>query len=393
MREQHTAQSAKPAESMLFGHRMTLFTLLGFRVQLDMSWLFLALLITWSLAKGFFPVETPGLPVATYWRMGTVGTIGLFFSLVLHELSHSLVARRFGMTIRGITLFIFGGVAELADEPPSAKAELWTAVAGPAMSLLIGALFATVAGFGAERGWPPPAVGVSAYLGTINFVLAVFNLVPAYPLDGGRVLRAALWRWKADLHWATRQASRIGGGFAFLLMAAGLLQLFGGNFIAGVWWFLIGLFLRSASTSSYTQLLAREMLAGKPVSDFMTAHPITVPSTLPLGELVEDYIYKHHHDQYPVVDGGTLIGAAGARQVAPVPRADWPRRTIADIVVAVSPLNTVEADADASRALALMSSTGNSRLLVVRQGALVGILTLKDLLKLLALRAQLEEGR
>jgi Zn-dependent protease/CBS domain-containing protein len=393
MREQHVAQSTEPTGGMFFGRRMTLFTLLGFRVQLDMSWLFLALLVTWSLAKGFFPIEAPGLPAATYWWMGIAGTIGLLFSLVLHELSHSLVARRYGMTIRGITLFIFGGVAELADEPPSAKAELWTALAGPAMSLLIAVLFAAIAGLGSESGWPPPAVGVAAYLGTINFVLAAFNLVPAYPLDGGRVLRAALWRWKGDLHWATRQASRVGGGFAFLLMAAGALQLINGNFIVGVWWFLIGLFLRNASTSSYTQLLAREMLAGKPVSAFMTPNPITVPSTLALDELVEDYIYRNHHERFPVVDGSTLIGAVGARQIASVPRADWPHRTVADIVVRASSLNTVEADADASHALALMGSTRNSRLLVLRQGTLVDILTLKDLLKLLALRARLEEGR
>ena len=208
-----------------------------------------------------------------------------------------------------------------------------------------------------------------------------------------RVLRAALWRWKSDLHWATRQASRVGGGFAFLLMAAGALELINGNFIVGVWWFLIGLFLCNASTSSYTQLLAREMLAGKQVSAFMTPNPITVPSTLALDKLVEDYIYRHHHERFPVVDGGTLIGAVGARQIASVPRADWPHRTVADIVVPASSLNTVEADADASRALALMGSTGNSRLLVIRQGTLVGILTLKDLLKLLALRARLEEKR
>ena len=256
MREQHAAQSTEPTGGMFFGRRMTLFTLLGFRVQLDMSWLFLALLVTWSLAKGFFPIEAPGLPAATYWWMGIAGTIGLLFSLVLHELSHSLVARRYGMTIRGITLFIFGGVAELADEPPSAKAELWTALAGPAMSLLIAVLFTAIGGLGGESRWPPPAVGVAAYLGTINFALAGFNLVPAYPLDGGRVLRAALWRWKGDLHWATRQASRVGGGFAFLLMAAGALQLINGNFIGGVWWFLIGLFLRNASTS-YTRSSSR----------------------------------------------------------------------------------------------------------------------------------------
>jgi len=393
MTDQRTTRTAEPQRGLFFGHRMTLFTLLGFRVQLDMSWLFLALLITWSLAKGIFPVETPGLLPATYWWMGIAGAIGLFFSLIFHELSHSLVARRYGMAIRGITLFIFGGVAELADEPPSAKAELWTALAGPAMSFLIAALFATVAALGREAAWPQSAVGVAAYLGTINLVLAVFNLVPAYPLDGGRVLRAALWHWKGNLHWATRLASRIGGGFAFLLMAAGVLQLVNGNFIGGVWWFLIGLFLRSASTSSYTQLLAREMLAGKPVSTFMTAEPVTVTPALPLERFVEDYIYRYHHEQYPVIDGRSLIGIAGARQVSAVPRADWPRRTVADILVPTSPLNTIDADADAGHALQLMGSSGNSRLLVVRQRVLVGILTLKDLLKLLGLKAQLESAR
>src|SRR5208282_1157904 len=235
MAREGTARGDPSAKDAWRGHRFTLFSLFGFKVRVDISLLFLALLVTWSLASAVFPPQLPGLDRATYWWMGVAGTIGLFFSLIFHELSHSLVARRYGLPIRGITLFIFGGVAEMSDEPPSAKAEFWMALAGPAASILLALLAWALSSLGAAAGLPEPVTAVVAYLALINAILAVFNLVPAYPLDGGRVLRAALWWRKGDIVAATRSAARAGGAFALLLMGLGVLQVVTGNFVGGIW--------------------------------------------------------------------------------------------------------------------------------------------------------------
>lgn len=380
----------RPSRGGAFGPRIALFSLFGFKVQLDLSWLFLAVLVTWSLATAVFPSEAPGLPGATYWWMGVAGTIGLLFSLVFHELSHSLVARRYGTTIRGITLFIFGGVAEMAEEPRSANAELWMALAGPAASFLLAGLLYELAIIGEAENWPATVLGVASYLARINAVLAAFNLVPAYPLDGGRVLRAALWRWKGDIRWATRRASQAGNAFGYLLIFLGFLEVVTGFFIGGMWLALIGLFLRGAAQGSYAQVLTQQLLTGAPVAQFMTPNPISVPREMTIKSFVEDYIYRYHHEQFPVLRGDEILGYAGIREVKQVAREAWPLRTVGEVVTRCSSTNTVEADTDAMRALALMSQTGSSRLLVTSQGRLVGILTLRDLLSFIAIKLELE---
>ena len=205
----------------MFGKRFVLFEILGFKVQIDGSWLFLAVLVTWSLATGVFPVWYEGLSPATYWWMAVAGVIGLVFSLIFHELSHSLVARRFGLPIRGITLFIFGGVAEMEEEPASGKVEFLMAVAGPVSSCVLAVGFYVLAVIGLAQGLPDPVLGILDYLALINGMLAAFNLLPAFPLDGGRMLRAALWYYKGDLREATRLASRSGEIFGIVLMALG----------------------------------------------------------------------------------------------------------------------------------------------------------------------------
>ena len=390
MAREGTARGDPSAKDAWRGHRFTLFSLFGFKVRVDISLVFLALLVTWSLASAVFPPQLPGLDRATYWWMGVAGTIGLFFSLIFHELSHSLVARRYGLPIRGITLFIFGGVAEMSDEPPSAKAEFWMALAGPAASILLALLAWALSGLGAAAGVPEPVTAVVAYLALINAVLAVFNLVPAYPLDGGRVLRAALWWRKGDIVAATRSAARAGGAFALLLMGLGVLQVVTGNFVGGIWFFLIGMFLRSAARGSYMDILTRGMLAGAPVRRFMTRDPVTVPPGITLQALVDDYVYAHHHEQFPVVDGERLIGSIGVRQLKATPRESWPHRTVAEIAEPASDVNTVDAETDAAKALSLMTRSGRSRLLVTERGRLVGILALKDLLAILSLKIELE---
>jgi Zn-dependent protease/CBS domain-containing protein len=387
------AETARDGSSrgVLFGRRFTLCTLFGFRLNLDVSWLFLVLLVTWSLAAGFFPMRVPGLTPVIYWSMGIAGTVGLMASLVFHELSHSLVARRFGMRIRGITLFIFGGVAEMTDEPPSAMAELLMALAGPAASLVLSALLYALALIGVTAGAPVAFNVVTVYLSLINLALAVFNLVPAYPLDGGRVLRALLWRWKNDIRRATRLAAAAGSGFGFLLMAMGFFAaIVGHDVITGVWWFIIGLFLHSAARAAYMQVMMRDLLCNTMAAALMTAYPITVPPGITLAALVEDFIYAHHHQQFPVVDHGRLVGVVGAREVRSVPRGQWAVQSVAEVMAPCTDANCIDAHTPAQRALSLMNETGNTRLAVTDRGQLVGILTLKDLLRVIALRLDLE---
>ncbi len=371
----------------MFGKRITLFRLLGFEVRIDLSWLVLGLLIAWSLARGVFPGHYKDLPAATYWWMGVAGALGLFGSIVFHELSHSLVARRFGLPMKGITLFIFGGVAEMEDEPPSAKAEFFMAVAGPLSSILLALILYTV--FAAGAALPAPVSGVIGYLAIINLVLAVFNLLPAYPLDGGRVLRSILWRWKKDIRRATRISSQIGAGFGIALVLLGAFNVLTGNIIGGIWQVMIGFFLRGAAQSSYQQLVIRTALEGETVERFMKKDPVTVPPSLSLADLVEEYIYSYHYKMFPVVQGGQLLGCINARQVKEIPREQWRSRTVGESLTACSPETAVAPRVDVIKALSIMSRTGNSRLLVVEGGRLAGIITLKDIMGFLSVKIDL----
>jgi Zn-dependent protease len=377
----------------MFGKSIRLFSLFGFEVKVDASWAIIAFLVTWSLAEGFFPMRVRGLAGSTYWWMGVAGAIGLFLSIVFHELCHSLVARRFGLAMRGITLFIFGGVAEMAGEPPSPKAEFLMALAGPLASIALaaGCYGAFVSAAGA---WPVPITEVLYYLAFINGLLAAFNLIPAFPLDGGRLLRAALWSWKHNIRWSTRIASAIGSGFGVFLIVLGIYAAaFRGNFIGGMWWFLIGLFLRNASQASYQQLLVRRALEGEQVRRFMRPDPVTVPSYISLRELVEDYIYRYHYKMFPVVRESRLVGCVTTDEVKNFPRDEWDRHSVQEVATGCSKGNTVSPDTDAVQALATMNRTGNTRLMVIEDGRLVGIVSLKDLLAFLSLKIDLEGHR
>ncbi len=373
----------------MFTRRFTLFRLLGFEVKLDLTWLLLAFLVTWSLALGVFPTLVPGLSGTAYWWMGVAGALGLLFSIVFHELSHALVARRYGIPIRGITLFIFGGVAEMHEEPADAKSEFLMAVAGPISSLLLASVFYFFYRL-TTADTPTPINSVLYYFGVINLALAVFNLVPGFPLDGGRMLRAALWGWKGDFRWATRIASALGSGFGLALIFLGAFAFVTGNFVGGMWWFLIGMFLRAAAGMSYQQLLVRDAIQGEPVRRFMNPAPITVPPHLPLKSLVEDYVYRYHHKMFPAVDNGRVTGVVSTDQVKAVPAAKWDTLTVAEVMEPCTPDNTVSPETDALEAWNRMSRTGKSRLLVLEQGRLVGILSLRDLMQFLSLKFDLE---
>lgn len=377
----------------MFGNRIQILTLLGFKIYVDLSWLILAFLITWTLAVGFFPAVAPGLASAAYWWMGIAGALGLFASIIFHELGHSVVARHYGIPMKGITLFIFGGVAEMTKEPPSAKSEFMMAIAGPIASVFAGVFFFALYGLASALAWPPVIGLVLGYLATINIILAVFNMVPAFPLDGGRVLRAILWGVKKDLQWATRISSALGGAFGLLLVVLGIVNLFGGNVIGGVWWIILGLFIRAASKMSYQQMLLREMLEGEPVRNFMRNEPVSVPSSATLKQLVDNYIYRYHHKFFPVVDGGELSGCISLNQVKEVPSEEWELRTVGDLAQACNDDNTITPDSDAMSALTTMYGTGASRVLVAENGRLQGVLALKDLMNFLALKLEVEGER
>jgi Zn-dependent protease/CBS domain-containing protein len=377
-------------ERGMFGKRFKLFKLFGFEVGIDLSWIIIAILIAWSLSTGYFPFQIKDLSTQTYWIMGIIGAAGLFFSIVAHEFCHSLVARKSGMPMKGITLFIFGGVAEMGAEPPGAKAEFLIAVVGPLSSIAIAAVFYGIYRAGIAGQCPPAVNGVVAYLAMINGLLAVFNLVPAFPLDGGRILRSVLWGWKGNLRWATRISSAIGGAFGIFLIILGFIRILGGYFIGGMWLGLIGLFIQGAAKMSYRQLLTRKALEGEPLKRFMQTDPVTVSDSLTVEQLVEDYIYRYHYKLFPVVNSNKLLGCISTKQLKEIPRTQWDKKTVGEIADPCSEENTIGPDADAVKALSAMRRNNASRLMVVENDQLVGIIALKDMLEFLSLKVELD---
>ncbi len=377
----------------MFGKSVTLFKLFGFRVRVDISWLIIVILISWTLAQNLFPHYYENLSSGTYVIMGILGSLGLFLSIILHEMSHSLVARRFGLPIKGITLFIFGGVAEMKDEPENAKSEFFMAIAGPLASIIIGIFLLGMYLLISDSGMSKIFIGVVHYLWMINFILAGFNLIPAFPLDGGRVLRSVLWAWKGKLGWATRIASAFGSGFGFVLIFLGILSFLRGNLIGGLWWFLIGLFIRNASKLSYRRVLVRNLLQGEKIRNFMTKDVVTVNSSISVQELVDNYIYKHHFKLFPVVDKGELKGCVTTKEVKKIPREQWPETTVARILESCSKPTTIHPDQDTMDALSLIRKSDNSRLMVLDKGRLVGIIALKDIMKHISEKLELEKEK
>lgn len=374
----------------MFGKRISLFKLFGFHVKMDFSWFLLAILIVWSLATGLFPYFYKGLSAATYWVMGIAGAIGLLFSIVFHELWHSLIARRFGLPMKGITLFIFGGVAEMSEQPPSPKAEFFMAIAGPLASIFLGIGLLLVSFFGSNLGTSRALMGVIEYLAWINLILAGFNLIPAFPLDGGRVLRSVLWGWKENIQWATNISSKIGSAFGIGLIIFGVIEVIAGNFIGGAWMFLIGMFIRSSSQMSYRQMILRNSLSGEKVSKYMVSDPVTVSPNISLEKLIKDYIYKYHYKMYPVVEEEKLIGCIELKSVKNIPKQERDHKKVRDIIEECSESNTISPHESASKVLSLMQEKKRSRLMVVEGGRLKGVISIKDLMNFLSIKIDLD---
>lgn len=374
----------------MFGPGTKLFTILGFDVKLDFSWLFIATLIVWSLATSYFPSQIDDLPQDSYWAMGIIGMFGLFFSIIFHELAHSLVARVYGLEIKGITLFIFGGMAEMKNDPENATTEFMMAIAGPIASFVLAGAFYLTAMVGAVIGLGATIIAVAGYLAYINTILAIFNLIPAFPMDGGRVLRAILWHRMKDKDKATHIAARGGFYFGLALIGLGIFSVISGNFVSGLWAVLIGLFVQRAAAGEEFRSDISSTLGDQPVRDFMVTNPLTVDADMSIQDLVDKYFYRHHHDMFPVTSEGTLVGCITIRDVQNADRKNWQTTPLGTIMKPCNSDNTLDVDTPAAEAIALMNRANNGRMMVVENRQLVGILTLKDLLGVLTMKKQLQ---
>lgn len=376
----------------MFGRRFNFLTVAGIKIGIDFSWFLIAILLAWSLAAGYFPYYYHNLSLGTYWGMGILGMLGLFICIVLHELGHAMVAKYYRLPISQITLFIFGGVAEIKKEPPTPKIEFLMAIAGPIVSVLLSGILYLLTILGKNAHWPIPIIAVTGYLALINIVLAIFNLIPAFPLDGGRIFRSILWWIKKDAGWATKVSSRIGAGFGMILIFLGIFALITGNFISGVWFVILGLFLQRAAAMSRSQYMISHELRGEKVQKFMTKNPISVSAEITIKKFIDQYVYASYHHLYPVTDHETLIGYISLREVKQIPSENWGGIMVKEVMVPSSEFKTVSPETSALQALELLNQTEMPLLLVVKGKQLVGILTAQDLFKLISIKLELEGG-
>jgi Zn-dependent protease/predicted transcriptional regulator len=351
----------------------------GIEVRVNWSLLAVFALIVWSLAEGVFPSTNPGLSHGAYLAMAIVAALLFFGSILLHELGHSWVARREGIEVDSITLWLFGGVSNFKGRFTSPGAEFRIALSGPLVSIVLGVIFVLIA----VAPLPSAVDGVAAWLGYINLILAVFNLLPALPLDGGRVLHSALWRARGDSAWATRVASEIGQGFGYLFIALGLAMfIFQGSF-SGAWLAFIGWFLLQAARSEARYVATEQALEGVRVRDLMVRHPVTVDADSTIAQFMNDVAWSQRFTTYPVLEGRRPIGLLAFASVAAVPRSDWDTRRIRDTMISLDRVPRLTEDEKAVDALADLSAPPANRGLVVDNGHLVGLLSITDLARAL----------
>jgi Zn-dependent protease len=368
-----------------------LFRVAGIQIAIDYSWLVIFLLVLWSLAAGYFPQYHPGYTALQYWGVGFVGTLLFFASVLIHELSHALVANRVGQNVRRITLFIFGGMAHLSREPSSAKAEVQIAAVGPLTSLFLGGTFWLVQ-VGAKRlGAPSLWVGTFEYLAFINVALALFNLLPGFPLDGGRILRGLLWQRSGDMRRATARAADWGGGIAAGLIALGVLQIFTGALVGGLWLIFIGMFLRGAARASYHGVVVQHALSGVRVSDLMISAPIVLPATMKVSDAVEEQFLRHGYGGFPVTRGDRIVGLVTLAQIKGCPPEERGVRTLNDVMRSADDGVLIAATASVADALRQMIESDSGRLLVTDGGRVVGLITRTGITRVIQMKTELEE--
>lgn len=353
----------------------------GIDVGINWSVLAIFLLITFGLAAGRFPARFPDLAPAAYIAAGLVAGVLFFGSLLAHEVAHAVVAERRGVEIEGITLWLFGGVARMKGEPANARDELHIAGVGPLVSLLLSAAFFAVSLVLEASGSTGLAQDVFVWLGAINLVLAVFNLAPAAPLDGGRILRAALWRWRGDRNSAAITAARAGRGFGWALIVLGFLQLVSSGF-GGIWLMLIGWFLSTVASAEETQAKAATALGDVRVADVMSPDPTTVPATLAVEDFVYEYVFPHHYNTFPVVDdSGDLVGLITLRRVKTVPVDERETTLVRDVACRLEDVPVVGPDTSLADLLPRMTGCSGGRTLVVDGDRLVGLVSPTDIMR------------
>ncbi|MBM3135262.1 MAG: CBS domain-containing protein [Chloroflexi bacterium] len=360
--------------------------ILGIPVGLHVSWFLVFGLVTWSLAAGYFPPEYPNLPAGAYWVLGAVTSLLFFGSVMAHELGHSIVALRHQIPVRGITLFIFGGVAQIGREPQNPGAEFRIAIAGPSISL------ALAIGFGGL--WlldrvVPYLAAPSLWLARINLLLAAFNMIPGFPLDGGRVLRAIIWRITGSFHRATQVATFTGQLAAFGFMGVGVFMMLGGNFFNGLWLIFIGWFLQNAAASSYAQVNLQQSLRGVTVTQVMSRDCPLVSSRLPLQQLVEEKILTGGRRCFFVAENGQLRGMLTLSDVAKVPRADWTQITTGQVMVPWERMIRVQPNTELLAALQTMDDANVNQVPVVEGDKIAGMLSREQVLHYLRVRTEL----
>lgn len=364
----------------------TIGRIFGIPLKLHISWFIVLVLITVTLALGYFPDQFPDWSTTTYWVVGLITSILFFTSVLIHELGHSLVALRDGVPVQSITLFIFGGVAQIGREPDTAGSEFRIAIAGPITSLILAAVFLA---FGFFSGARPEIAGSALYLGQINLILAVFNMLPGFPLDGGRVLRAILWKIGGNFRKATHWATGTGQAVAFLFIGFGVWLMFSGNFINGLWMAFIGWFLSNASQHSYRQVVMRDMLGGVTARQLMVEQCPVVTSNIPLDELVDRHVLGDGHRCFFIADNDHMQGLLTLSKIKTVDRTKWKNVTTEDVMVPLDQVLSISPDEDAWSLLRIMDENDVNQVPVMENDQLVGMITRDRLLHYIRTRSEL----
>ena len=376
------------------GRDLQIGSILGIPIKVHASWFVVFVFLTWSLATGYFPEALPGLSNVRYWAMGGIATLLLFLSVLLHELGHSYVALRYRIPIGQIILFFFGGMAQMRQEPPGPRAEFLIAIAGPIVSFALAALLFGFVSLSSSIQGLDGLIVLGGMLGSINLTLGLFNLIPGFPLDGGRALRAGLWAWSGDFYRATAQASVVGQGFGMLLglLGAGLILSAVSGIAPGAvaanggWLILIGVFLFVIAKGSRHQAAIRASLSGVLVKEIMVQHVVTLHPDLMIEEAVSRYFLPHGYRAFPVVEDGHLVGMLSLSELQAIPQSRWAWQRVGDLMQPRSLFREVSPEASALHALEQMVQKGQSRLAVVQGGALVGLITRSGIARVLQLR-------
>lgn len=359
----------------------------GIDIKIDSSWLIIFALLTWILAGYYFPQQYKNWPTLLHWIIGLATSILFFTSVLIHELAHSLIAQRQGEKVKSITLFILGGVAEIGREPEKPLKELTMALVGPLSSLGLSAIFLIL--WVLIKDISQPIGAMTLYLGIINAVLAFFNLLPGFPMDGGRVLRAIIWKITGNLKKATRIASVVGQGIAFLLIFVGIWQLLRQIFIGGIWMIFIGWFLHSASVRGYRQVILQEMLKDMSAEDLMNRDFVVVKKELSIKELVDNYVLKHKDRAFMVSDNSQLEGIICLEDIKRVSQSDWLTTRVADIMTPKAKLETLSPHDDGNKVLSRLTAKNVNQLPVVEKDKVMGIVCRTDILQFMQLRIEL----